>query len=444
MSMTIYQERRKKLGQILLEKKGIAFIPANNFVIRSHDTEYEFRQDSNFHYLTGYPESDALLVLMTKEGEIRSTLFVLEKDPLKEQWTGIRIGKDKAKEDYLMDETFDLKEFPEKLEEMISGHKGIISNFFDMSDPLQTQLLKTCHNLSSQRRKKTYIPTSFFSLREILGQMRLIKDEAEIGLIRKSAEISAKAHRAAMAFTQQGRNESEVSALIDYIFKMEGAASRSYNTIVAGGNHANVLHYIENNAVLKKGELLLIDAGCEFKGYASDITRTFPVHGQFTGASRDVYDLVLTAQKEAIQKSNPRTTLTAIHNAVINVLTQGLIDLGIFQGSLNENLEKENLKKYYPHGTSHWMGLDVHDPCPYKDEKMHEISLEKGMIYTVEPGLYFPEDDESLPKAFRGIGVRIEDDILITENSCENLTSLAPKEILDIEKAYSEDYRSYL
>jgi Xaa-Pro aminopeptidase len=276
--------------------------------------------------------------------------------------------------------------------------------------------------------------------------MRLLKDQEEINSIKSALEATRKAHLAAMAFASPGRSEGEVQTLMEFIFQNQGAHGYAYDSIVASGDNANILHYTENTASLEDGDLLLIDAGSEHDLYASDITRTFPVNGEFSEPQKIIYNLVLEAQKKSLEAISPEATLKTLNDAATEVLVQGLIDLKILKGPLKEALESQEYKEqYWPHSIGHWLGLDVHDIAPHLyEEDNSEVCFRPGMVFTVEPGLYLPKDDESLPEEFRGIGVRIEDNILITENGYENLSSHIPKEVSEVEEACGDDYRKFL
>ena len=437
-----YADRRKKF--LTLIKDGMALIPSGSNKKRSNDTEYPFRQDSNFHYLTGFHEDGALLVLCSNHPKFKSVLFVTPKDPKMEMWTGIRTGVDEAKKNFSYDEVYSINDLKEKLPELLSNHKKVFLDIYNQPELFST-VSGICHTLSLRKRKKgTISPETFVNLIPRIGRMRLIKDSTEIELIKKAASITSKAHQAAMAFASPGKYEWEVQTLIEYIFRKLGGQAPAFGSIVASGNNANTLHYVSNDKQLKNNELLLIDAAAEYKCYASDVTRTFPVNGKFTGPQKDTYQAVLNAMNAAINAVKPGLTIPQIHQTAASTITQGLIDLKILNGSLDENLEKENYKKYFTHGTSHWMGIDVHDNTPYLTDGGDLITFSPGMIFTVEPGLYLPDSDQDLPQEFRGIGIRIEDDILVTKNGFENLTVDIPKEISAVEQACQKDYHQFL
>ena len=439
MEGTSFKQRRESLMD-LMGDNAVAIIPSAKYTTRSHDTEYPFRQDSNFKYLSGFNEPDALLVINAKKRT--QTLFLRENNEFEEMWMGKRLGLEKAKELFELDETFSIKSLETELANLLDDCDQIYLDLYN--SPLMETVLKANKSLASRRKKSTRTPQSLKDLTPLVGRMRLIKEDNEILAMKKAAHITSLAHQAAMAKASPELNEKDVHDLMEYIFKKEGGDGNAYDSIVAGGKNALILHYINNNENLNDGELLLIDAGSQVNLYASDVTRTFPINGVFTGPQKDLYELVLTAQKNAIALSRPGKTISEIHEETASTLAQGLIDLKILETSLEEAMEKDHYKKYYPHGTSHWLGLDVHDNCPYKNEDMSDITLEERMVFTIEPGLYFPENDLQVPDQFRGIGIRTEDDIMITEKGHENLTSSIPKEIKEIEEACKRDWKEFI
>lgn len=441
MFPTNFKERREKLLNSLTD--AIAIIPGATHVTKSHDTEYPFRQNSNFKYLTGFNEPDSILVL-TSYPEKKSILFVREKDPFMEMWSGRRMGPEKALEILEVDETHTVEQFSEMIEKLLLGHEKLYMDLFD--EPKTFAMVRDiCKKL--YHRKKTRAsspPKNFFHLNPLIERMRLVKDQNEIQFMKTAMIATNKAHRAAMALAAPGRNEKEINALMQYLFTKDLSQGNAYDNIIASGDNANILHYIENNAELKDGDLLLIDAGSELNLYATDITRTFPVNGKFSKVQTEVYEIVLEAQKTAISHAWIGRTLKEVHEHTCRVLTQGLIDLKVLKGSVDENIETAAFRKYYPHGTGHWLGLDVHDQNPYQTDEYEETKFEDGVIFTVEPGLYFPKSDATLPEHLRGIGIRIEDNILITQNGHENLSAMIPKEIKEIEEACAKDYKDFL
>ncbi len=391
-----YKQRRDRVLQ-KLKNNSIAIFSSAKAKTRSNDTEYPYRQDSNFYYLTGFKEDDSYLILSKQNHKVKSLLFVKKKEAQDELWHGKRLGKEEAKKRFLVD-------------------KVLISNKFK--------------SLKKELKTKFKIDADASS---IISQMRLIKSKAEIKLIKKAINITKKAHHRAMRVDKISKSEYELQAEIEYIFKKQGAYSDAYTSIVASGDNANTLHYIDNNDTLIDGDLILIDAGCEYEYYASDITRTIPVSGKFTLAQKELYNLVLDVQEKIIQMIKPNVKRTSLQKEAEILLTKGMIDKGILKGNYKKLIKNNEHKKYYPHGIGHWMGLDVHDSAPYRDKNDKEIKLLQGMVLTIEPGIYISKDDKTVPKRFRGIGIRIEDDILVTKKSYKNLSSKIAKSIKDIE-----------
>lgn len=409
---------------------GVAVIPTAPERVRNRDTTFPYRADSYFHYLTGFPEPEAVLVLIAGD-KPQSILFCREKDIEKEIWDGFRYGPAGACETFGFDAAHPIGEFDAKLAELLADQPALwYSLGHDAAWDLRiSQALNTVRN---QTRAGKRAPNVIHDVRATLDEMRLVKDTHEIALMRKAAAIAGAAHRRAMHFTAPGKHEYEVEAEFLHEFRRQGSQFPAYAPIVAGGANACVLHYVGNNRELKDGDLLLIDAGCELDGYASDITRTFPVNGKFSGPQADVYDLVLDAQTAAIAATRPGATFLAPHEAAVRVLAQGMIDLKLLEGSLDGVIESESYKRFYMHRTGHWLGLDVHDAGEYRAGEEWRI-LAPGMALTVEPGCYIrPADD--VPAAFHNIGVRIEDDALVTADGCEILTADTPKTVTAIEE----------
>ena len=411
-----YRNRRDHFGK-KLKPYSIAVLFSATPKVRSNDTEYPYRQDSNFYYMSGFKEDNSALVIVKKAKKFSSYLFVAKKDKTQELWHGKRLGKEQAKEQFSVDDVFEIEELSEKLKEFIEKKQHL---YYDFNlEYAKVKLLKHhAKNLTSHENAAT-----------IIHKMRLIKSKAEIKLIKHAINITKKAHHKAMKISKKLKYEYELQAQIEYIFKKNGAYSDAYTSIVACGNAANTLHYINNDQKLVAGELILIDAGCEYEYYASDITRTIPVNGKYTQAQAEVYEMVLDVQKKIIAMIRPNILRSELQNRSDELLCQGMIDLGILQGDLKTLLKEKAHKKYYPHGIGHWMGLDVHDPCPYKKPNGKEIPLRPGMVMTIEPGIYLDKDDMEVPKKYRGIGIRIEDDILVTKEGCENLSKSIKKEI---------------
>ena len=423
---TQYAARRRRLAEAMGE--GIAVIPTAPERIRNRDSHYPYRFDSYFWYLTGFSEPDAVLVIVAGR-EPCSLLFCRERNAEREIWDGFRHGPEGARERFGFDATFPIAaldaEMAKRLEDQPVLHYPV------GSDPaIDARAMQWVNAVREKARTGIAAPHRFHDVRALIDEMRLVKDEAEIATMRHAAAISAAAHRAAMRATRPGRFEYEIEAELLYEFRRRGAQYPAYGPIVASGPNACVLHYVFNNAALRDGDVLLIDAACELNGYAADITRTFPVNGRFSAAQRDVYELVLAAQRAAIAEVRPGRRWNAPHDAAVRVLAQGLLDLRLLAGPLDEVLEKETYKRFYMHRTGHWLGLDVHDAGDYKRAGEWR-ALAPGMTLTVEPGLYLRGDD--VPEALRDIGVRIEDDVRVTPGECEVLTAEAPKSIADIE-----------
>ena len=419
-----YKKRRDNLLNTL-DKNSVGVIFSAKYQTRSNDTDYPFRQDSNFYYLTGFKEDNSSLIFVKTKDSIKTILFVSKKDAAKELWTGKRLGEVEAKKSFMVDEVYTSDSFESILKDYISKSNTL---YFDFSlDYSKVKILKRyAKQLSTHKNLSLHVE-----------RMRLIKSKAEIKLIKKAISITKEAHHRAMSYNKVGKNEYELLSEIEHTFKTNGAYSDAYTSIVASGNSANTLHYIENNKPLKNKELILIDAGCEYEYYASDITRTIPVNKKFTNSQKNLYNLVLSVNEDIIKMIKPGVKRSQLQNKAISLLTKGLMKLGILKGSYKELIKKEKYKKYYPHGIGHWMGIDVHDQAPYKDTNGKEIALKKGMILTIEPAIYIDINDITVPKKYRGIGIRIEDDILVTKNAYENLSKDIVKSVNDIEKLSS-------
>ncbi|OOH91307.1 Xaa-Pro aminopeptidase [Pasteurellaceae bacterium 15-036681] len=393
---------------------------------RNNDCDYLFRPDSYFWYLTGFTESKSALLLVKREGECKSIIFVRKKDPLMETWNGRRLGVELAPQTLEMDEAYDIEEFQtifaKKSENLTACYyaRGVQ----EWGDDL---VFNTFDSMKANRQQS---PTTLIDWQPMLSEMRLFKSELEIALIQQACHISALAHVRAMKQTRPNRYEMEIEGEIQYEFSRFGSRFASYNQIVASGDNACILHYNENDQILKDGDLLLIDSGAEFAMYAGDITRTLPINGKFSEPQREIYELVLHAMKEAMKLLVPGSSIKIANDKVIEIFTEGLVRLGILKGEVTQLIEEKAYKQFYMHGLGHWLGLDVHDVGHYGTER--DRSLEIGMVLTVEPGLYISKDAD-VPEQYKGIGVRIEDNLLITEYGNKNLTSGAPKEITDIE-----------
>jgi Xaa-Pro aminopeptidase len=432
MDIQPFLDRRTRL--LARMGTGIAILPTATEKTFSRDGSYPYRTDSYFRYLTGFPEPEAVLVLIAGETP-KSILFCRDRDPDKEIWDGYRYGPEGAKETFGFDEAHSIAALDEKLPEFIANQPALWHSLgFDPE--WDTRIGRALNAVRAQSRAGKRAPTSVHDLRAALDEMRLIKDGHEIALMRRAADIACAAHRRAMRAAAPGRYEYEIEAEFLHEFRRQGSQFPAYSSIVASGPGACVLHYVNNDRQMRDGELLLIDAGCELDGYASDITRTFPVNGRFSGPQEDVYELVEAAQAAAIAAVRPGASFMAYHDAAVRVLAQGMIDLKLLHGSVDAVIESESYKRFYMHRTGHWLGMDVHDVGEYKTGEDWHV-LAPGMVLTVEPGCYIrPADD--VPEAFHNIGIRIEDDVLVTLNGCEVLTTAAPKSIADIEAVMTE------
>lgn len=409
--------------------RGVAVLRTAPERARNRDSGYPFRFDSYFYYLTGFAEPEAVLVLVAGKNP-RSILFCREKNMEREIWDGFRYGPEKAREAFGFDAAHPIDKLDEVLPDLLTDQPAV---FCDVGADAEWdgRVIGWINKVRAKVRSGVTAPTGIRDVREFLDDMRLIKDAYEIDTMKRAAGISAQAHARAMRATKPGRHEYEIEAELLHEFRRQGAQSPAYTSIVAGGANACVLHYVQNDAVLRDGDLLLIDAGCELDGYASDITRSFPVGGRFSGAQRDIYELVLTAQSAAIAQVKPGNQWEDPHDAAVKVLVQGMIDLGLCKGTVDSVIESGDFRRFYMHRTGHWLGLDVHDAGEYKRQGDWR-ALAPGMTLTVEPGLYIRAEDD-VPERLRNIGIRIEDDVLVTDAGCEVITAEAPKAIADIE-----------
>jgi Xaa-Pro aminopeptidase len=410
----------------------VAIVANGPEILRNRDSHYPYRFDSYFHYLTAFPEPEAVCVMLAGK-EPRSILFCRDKDEEREIWHGYRYGPLAAKDAFGFDEAHSLTELDTMLPELLAGQPRLAYTVGDHPD-WDARVMGWLKAVRAKTRTGVTAPEEIIDLRRWLDEMRLIKDASELDIMRRAGAISSAAHRRAMARARPGKYEYEIEAELLHEFVRSGARHPAYSSIVAGGANACVLHYVENTSQLKDGDLLLIDAGCELEGYASDITRTFPVNGKFSGEQKAVYDIVLDAQLVAIDAVKPGAHWNAPHEAALRVLTQGMIDLKLLSGEVDGLIEQEAYKRFYMHRTGHWLGRDVHDAGEYK-QRGEWRALQPGMVLTVEPGFYIrPADD--VPGPFHNIGIRIEDDVAVTETGREVLTS-APKQVADIEAVMS-------
>jgi len=421
--------------QLLASKMqaGVAIIPTAPERLRNRDAHYPYRFDSYFYYLTGFREPESVLVIIaaTEKTPAKHILFCREKDMEREIWDGFRYGPEAAKETFGFDEAYPIAKLDELLPKLLADQPAVYTAL-GQDHAWDQRIVGWLNRVREQSRTGVTAPREIHDCRALLDEMRLIKGTDELQIMQRAADISTQAHQRAMQTTRPGMREYEIEAELLYTFHRHGAQAPAYTSIVAGGANACVLHYVENNAELKSGDLVLIDAGCELDGYASDITRTFPVNGKFTAVQRDVYQLVLAAQAAAISQVKPENNWNDPHKAALHVLAQGFIDLGLCQGSVDAVLESEDYKRFYMHRTGHWLGMDVHDAGEYKQKGNWRL-LQPGMVLTVEPGCYIRPAD-NVPQHFWDIGIRIEDDVIVTQTGYELLTLAAPKTIAEIEE----------
>lgn len=424
----------RRAGLLRAMGNGVAVVPTSPERIRNRDSHYPYRHDSYFYYLTGFTEPEAALVLVGGAAP-RAILFCRERNVEREIWDGDRLGPERARERFGFDEAHPIATLDEQLPALLENQPALFAPLG--GDPeWDARAMRWLNAVRAKSRAGIEAPERFHDVRALLDEMRLVKDAHELACMRRAASISVEAHRRAMQATRPGRFEYEIEAELLYAFRRRGAQFPAYWPIVAGGASACTLHYVTNDARLADGTLLLIDAGCELDGYAADITRTFPVNGRFTPAQRDVYEIVLAAQRAAIDQVRAGSGWNEPHDAAVRVLAQGMLDLKLLPGSLDEVLEKETYKRFYMHRTGHWLGLDVHDAGEYKRSGLWR-TLRPGMTLTVEPGLYIRAADD-VPAPLHDIGVRIEDDVAVTAQGCEVLTAAAPKSVDEIEALMRE------
>jgi Xaa-Pro aminopeptidase len=430
----------KKRRAILMKQIGegnIAIIASASQRYRNRDVQYPFRQDSDFFYLTGFNEAESLAVLIPGRAQGEYILFCKEFDEKKALWEGAHAGLDGALKHYEADDSFPIDDMDDILPGMLEN-KAKVYYPMGKDSELDHKLLEWINHIRKQSRSGISAPAELVSLEHIVHEMRLFKSTEELKLMRKAAEVSAKAHIRAMQTCKAGLYEYQIEAEMIHEFVKAGLRSVAYPSIIAGGSNACVLHYTENKDKLQKGELLLIDAGAECEHYASDITRTFPISGRFSDAQKQLYQLVLDAQAAALEQIQPGIAWNQAHDASVRVLTKGLIDLGLLKGRLNKLIQDEKYKQFYMHRIGHWLGMDVHDVGDYKIKDEWRI-LEPGMVLTVEPGLYIPKNCNSVDEKWRGIGIRIEDDVLVTKDGHEVITKNTPKTIAEIEALMQEN-----
>ncbi len=427
-----YAERRRRL-LAQCPMGSVVILASARELLRNGDVHFPFRQDSYFDYLTGFPENDAVLVLRhgVDGHEDEMILFCKAPDPVNERWTGPILGQVAACDQYGADEAYAITAFVQKMPELLMGAKCI---YWPMSadDPLTTNIMRWVDDLRLQVRKGVVAPETYEDVRPLLNEMRLIKSANELAILREAAEITAFAHEKAMQKTVPDLNEFEIEAEIIHEFTRHGARAVAYGSIVGGGANSCVLHYGANNAPLRDGELLLVDAGCEWQNYASDVTRTFPINGKFSPEQKTIYELVLSVQETVIDMVRPGVVWSALQEKAVEMITHGLVEIGLLTGTVKSLIQQRAFLRFYMHGIGHWMGMDVHDVGAYKIDNAWR-PLQPGMVFTVEPGIYISAGEVGVDEKWWNIGVRIEDDVVVTEHGCEVLTAAIPKTVADIE-----------
>ncbi|MAF90115.1 MAG: Xaa-Pro aminopeptidase [Bdellovibrionaceae bacterium] len=430
----VFARRREKLKNILKEGDAILLV-GHPAAIRNNDNHHLFRQESSLYYFTGCKEENTVMLFrpgMTPE----YTLFLRPKDAIAELWDGYRHGVEGAKRDLLADEAYEVSMLGKMLLPLLKDSNRLYYQL-GLDPKMDSDVLAALERVRAAKGRTGLGILPLYDATEITGEARIIKDEEEIDLMRKSGQIAAEAHKEAMRFTEVGKTEKQIQGVLSFKFLNAGADDYAYHPIVGTGNNATVLHYRDNDKLCKDGDLLLIDAGCEYDFYASDITRTFPVNGKFTAAQTKLYQAVLKAQLETIEIIKPGTLFSEVQEKAIESLSASLKELEILEESVEEIISQKLYRKYYPHNIGHWIGLDVHDRGKYLIQQ-ESRPLEEGMMLTIEPGLYIPEGDMDAPAEYRGMGIRIEDDILVTKDGYENLTKDVPKEIPEIEALMAE------
>ena len=429
--MSEFAARRTQLLEAIGD--GVALFPSAPLAVRNHDVEHPYRQDSDLYYLTGLDEPESVLVLTNQHEEHRVVLFVRPKKREREIWDGPRAGVEGAVQEFGADVAFPIDELPKRLPDYL-GNVERLHYRIAQNDEADAKLFDCLNLLRRGGRRGITAPEAIIDSSAHLHEMRLRKSDAELATMRRAAEITKEAHLRAMHFTRPGMHEYEIDAELLHVFRKHGSERPAYESIVGSGPNATILHYRAGNRVLNEGELVLIDAGCELDYYASDVTRTFPVSGKFSDEQRAVYEVVLHAQKECIEAVKPGVTLHDLHDGALRSITEGLLGIGLLEGKVDALIEEKKYEAFYMHRTSHWLGMDVHDVGHYYVDGKHR-PLEPGFVLTVEPGLYVPTDAEGVDERWRGIGVRIEDDVVVTEGGHDVLTAGIPKEIDDVEAA---------
>ena len=425
-----FEKRRRKLAK-LIGKDGIAVIPTASTRVRSRDTDYPYRPDSDFYYFTGFSEPNAVMILAPGREDGSFIVCLREKNPLTEIWDGHMEGLNGVKKNYEADQSFDIEDLETILSSLFLGRQKV---FFTLGqdEALDKILMKSFNAVRAGQRRGGVVPSEIQALEPLVHEMRLIKSKYEIGLMKKSAKISVDAHKRIFENCKPGVFEYQIEADIIHEFGKHGAVP-AYTSIVASGQNACTLHYISNRDKMKSGQLLLTDAGCENEMYAADITRTIPVSGEYSKEQKEIYELVLEVQKNAINSIKPGQTFEGLQSDAIKGLTKGLKKLGLLKGRVDQLIKSEAYKDFYMHGIGHWLGMDVHDVGSYMDQKGKSRKFENGMVLTIEPGIYISKKNKNVPTEYRGIGIRIEDDVLVTKSGCDVLTKALPKEIGEIE-----------
>ncbi|WP_286920145.1 Xaa-Pro aminopeptidase [Pseudomonas sp. UBA6699] len=423
--------RRRKALMAQMVPNSIAILPAAAVAIRNRDVEHVYRQDSDFQYLSGFPEPEAVIALIPGREHGEYVLFCRERNPERELWDGLRAGQEGAVSDYGADDAFPIADIDEILPGLIEGRERVYSAM-GSNPEFDRRLMDWINVIRSKARLGAQPPNEFVALYHLLHDMRLYKSAAEVKVMRAAADISARAHVRAMQACRAGLYEYSLEAELDYEFRKGGAKMPAYGSIVAAGRNGCILHYQQNDAPLREGDLVLIDAGCEIDCYASDITRTFPVSGRFSPEQKAIYELVLKAQAAAFAEIAPGKHWNHAHEATVRVITTGLVELGLLEGDVQALIDSEAYRAFYMHRAGHWLGMDVHDVGEYKVGGEWRV-LEPGMALTVEPGIYIGADNQAVAKKWRGIGVRIEDDVVVTRQGCEILTSGVPRTVAEIE-----------
>ncbi|MBS1808570.1 MAG: aminopeptidase P N-terminal domain-containing protein [Acidobacteria bacterium] len=419
-----------------MEPNSVAVIFSAPEVLRNADTDYEFRQDSDFYALTHLNEPESVAVISPNHEKHKYVLFVRQRDKEKEIWNGLRAGVEGAISAYGADAAYEISQLGKILPRYLEGNQKLYYRF-GLREENDLRMIKYLNSLKAAIRAGKQTPSTIIDPSTLIHELRLRKNADEIESMRTAARISAEGHVAAMKACKPGMYEYELEALIEYVFRSKGANGTSYQSIVGAGFNSTILHYNTNNAQIKDGDLVLIDAGAEYNMFAGDITRTFPANGKYSKAQQAVYELVLHSNKEVIKMIKPGESFMALHEKTIEIITQGLVDLGLLSGNVSENIERKTYERFFMHRTGHWLGMDVHDVGRYKLEDGWR-KIEPGMAFTVEPGIYIQPGTEGASEEFYNIGIRVEDDIVVTADGCEVLTSLVPKEVVEVEALMKE------